>query len=55
MSECWPLDVKRSLDEGVIEGLRPFKCLLLMPFEGRFNAVAEVIRSVLCQRFWEQD
>jgi len=39
MSELWPLDVKVKLDRGPIEALRPFRCLLLMPFESRFNAV----------------
>jgi hypothetical protein len=51
MSELWPLDVITKLDRGPVGPLRPFKCLLLMPFEGRFNAVAEVIHSVVNEVF----
>ena len=47
MSEIWPLDVKNKLSGAATDAIRPFKCLLLMPFEGRFNQVAEVIRSTV--------
>jgi hypothetical protein len=45
MSELWPLDVRARLDKAPLGPLRPFKCLLLMPFEGRFNKVSEVIEA----------
>jgi hypothetical protein len=45
MSELWPQDVKTTLDRGPIEEHRPFKCLLLMPFEGRFDAVADLLKN----------
>ncbi len=47
MSEIWPLDVKNKLSVSVTEGMRPFKCLLLMPFETRFNQIAEVIKEIV--------
>ena len=43
MSELWPLDVRARLERAPPEPIRPFRCLLLMPFEGRFDRVAEVI------------
>jgi|SRR5579871_1577563 len=49
MSELWPRDVKETLDRGPIEPLRPFKCLLLMPFEGRFNAIANLIKETVVE------
>lgn len=51
MSELWPLDVKVKLDRGPIEALRPFRCLLLMPFESRFNAVADVVKTTVSEIF----
>src|SRR5215469_9583037 len=45
MSELWPLDVRARLERAAPEPIRPFKCLLLMPFEGRFDRVSEVIES----------
>ena len=47
MSEVWPHDVVSRLRRAGVERLRPFKCLLLMPFESRFNAIAEEIHSCL--------
>lgn len=47
MSEIWPLDVKNRISGSVTEGIRPFKCLLLMPFETRFNQIAEVIKEIV--------
>jgi hypothetical protein len=49
MSELWPLDVKMKLDQGPVEPLRPFRCLLLMPFESRFNAVADLIKATVSE------
>ena len=51
MSEVWPLDVRERLSNSGLDAIRPFKCLLLMPFEGRFNQVAEVIRETLYDVF----
>jgi hypothetical protein len=47
MSEVWPLDVVNRLRKAGFDRLRPFKCLLLMPFESRFNHVAHEIKSCL--------
>lgn len=43
MSEVWPLDVRLSFEQSAVNRLRPFKCLLLMPFERRFDIVAKEI------------
>lgn len=47
MSLIWPLDVKNALQAAPSEDIRPFKCLLLMPFEDRFNTVADLLRQVV--------
>lgn len=47
MSEVWPLDVKERLQVSPGESLRPFKTILLMPFESRFNQVADVIKQTV--------
>ncbi|MBM3241846.1 hypothetical protein FJZ31_36715 [Candidatus Poribacteria bacterium] len=47
MSEVWPFDVKSKMYYAAQDSIRPFKCLLLMPFEQRFNWVAETIRSMV--------
>ena len=47
MSEVWPLDVVNRLRKAGVDRLRPFKCLLLMPFESRFNRIAEEINTCL--------
>lgn len=44
MSEIWPSDVIRRVQGAGRRAVRPFKCLLLMPSEARFNAIAEIIR-----------
>ena len=51
MSELWPLDVRNKLERGSVGPLRPFRCLLLMPFEGRFDKVAEAIHSIVLDTF----
>jgi len=53
MSQVWPLDVGSKLNRGPTEPLRPFKCLLLMPFESRFDKVADVVRSTVLEVFAE--
>ena len=45
MSEVWPLDVRARLETASPEPIRAFKCVLLMPFEGRFDRVSQVIES----------
>ena len=50
MSEIWPLDVKNKLSGAATDAIRPFKCLLLMPFEARFNQVAEIINKTVLEK-----
>jgi hypothetical protein len=47
MSEVWPLDVVNRLRKAGVDRSRPFKCLLLMPFEGRFDRIAGEINACL--------
>lgn len=47
MADIWPLDAKRNLSTFAKNSIRPFKCLLLMPFEGRFRQIAEVIKETV--------
>ena len=47
MSEVWPLDVKQRLTGTDTNAIRPFKCLLLMPFDSRFNQVAQIIEATV--------
>ncbi len=47
MSEVWPLDVRTAFSRAAVDRLRPFNCLLLMPFEHRFNVVADEIKSCI--------
>jgi len=49
MSEVWPADVRLTRDGGPNEPIRPFNSLLLMPFEPRFDKVADVIRSTVLE------
>lgn len=49
MSEVWPFEVKNKLIGATRDAIRPFKCLLLMPFEGRFDQVAELIESTVSE------
>lgn len=49
MSQLWPLDVKLNLERGPVESLRPSRCLLLMPFESRFNSIADLIKSTVSE------
>ncbi len=45
MSEVWPFDTKNKNPVVNIDLLRPFNCLLLMPFESRFDEVAKIIHD----------
>ena len=47
MSEVWPHDVQKHISASEVDAIRPFKCILLMPFEARFNQVAEIIHAVV--------
>lgn len=47
MADIWPYDVKRALSSSGKDAIRPFRCLLLMPFENRFEQVAEIIRQTV--------
>jgi hypothetical protein len=51
MSEVWPLDVITRVRKARVDRLRPFKCLLLMPFESRFNRIADEIHACLKEVF----
>jgi hypothetical protein len=45
MSDIWPNDVVKKIKNKNIDRIRPFKCVLLMPFETRFNKIAELIQN----------
>ncbi len=47
MSEIWPLDVRTKSLGSADNAIRPFKCLLLMPFETRFTQVASIIHDTV--------
>lgn len=47
MSEVWPFHIKNRSSIDDYDSIRPFKCLLLMPFEKRFNQVAEIIETAV--------
>jgi hypothetical protein len=49
MSEIWPLDVRNELTGSAKDAIRPFKCILLMPFESRFAQVATIIHDVVLE------
>ncbi len=49
MSGVWPLDVKNSMADVASSALRPFEVLLLMPFERRFDPVADIIRDTVLE------
>lgn len=46
MSEIWPYDLKVKKIP-VSESIRPFKCLMLTPFDKQFDQVCEVIKRVV--------
>lgn len=47
MSDIWPYDVKVRQSTTAVNAIRRFKCVMLMPFEPRFDQVAEAIRSTV--------
>ena len=46
MSEVWPYDLKAKRIS-TTEAIRPFKCLILTPFDKQFDQVCEVIKRVV--------
>jgi hypothetical protein len=49
MSQVWPFDEKLRLSNAVADPIRPFKCLILMPFEKRFDQIANIIKEVVLE------
>jgi hypothetical protein len=56
MSEVWPYDAKKALIYEAQNNIREFKCVLLMPFEKRFDQIAEIIKQAVDTRVnnWNQ-
>jgi hypothetical protein len=49
MSQIWPHDVHQNSLKAAQNPIRPFKTLLLMPFESRFDDVAKIIHDTVEQ------
>lgn len=47
MSHVWPHDEELRLTGAGSDAIRPFKCLLLMPFESSFDEVARIVRDTV--------
>lgn len=47
MAEVWPFDEKMRLESAPSEAIRPFRCLLLMPFAARFSQIAEILKDTV--------
>ncbi len=47
MTEVWPADVYRRLQGGLADRIRPPRCLLLMPFDKKFDDVAAFIHGTV--------
>ena len=47
MSEIWPFDVWNKENLSPRDSSKSFKCFLLMPFEKRFDEVAQTIRDLV--------
>ncbi len=47
MSQIWPYEVFQNNQNASTEKIRPFKCLLLMPFKKKFNIVAEILKDIV--------
>lgn len=47
MPSVWPDDIIDGLSGAPVEAIRPFKCLLLMPFEPQFDPVAEILHDIV--------
>jgi len=53
MSDIRPYDIKVSQSIAAVNAIRPFNCILLMPFEARFDQVAKVIHDTVSKRLEE--
>jgi hypothetical protein len=51
MSLIWPKAVAEECARSADNALRPFRCVLLMPFGGRFTQVAEIVKGRDSVRF----
>jgi hypothetical protein len=49
MTEVWPLDARNRLAGTATDAIRPFRCLLLMPFQKEFDDVADIIHETVSQ------
>jgi len=49
MSQVWPHDEERRLKGAASDAIRPFKCLLLMPFDSSFDRVAESLKNAVSE------
>lgn len=47
MSQVWPHDEELRLAGAASDAIRPFRCLLLMPFDRSFDRVADILKSVV--------
>jgi hypothetical protein len=45
MSKTWPYDVKAGEPFTPVDPLRPFRCLLFMPFKQEYSVVAELVKT----------
>ena len=51
MTAVWPFDVKNSFPFPADNPLRPFRCLMFMPFRKEFDDVAAIIREAVEEVF----
>jgi hypothetical protein len=49
MTEVWPLDARKRLAATATDAMRPFRCLLLMPFQEKFDEVAAIIHDTVSE------
>ncbi len=49
MTEVWPLHVRTRLAGTPTDAIRPFRCLLLMPFQEQFDDVAAIIHDTVSE------
>ena len=47
MTNVWPYDAYERLIDAAFDPMRPFRCAMLMPFDRRFDQVAELIESTV--------
>ena len=50
MSDIWPRSAIEQASRRPEENLRGYRCLMLMPFGGRYERLAEVIKKVIAER-----